>query len=131
MEFAVAPTSLAEPAPPALSPAFWQLVRTRRSIRRYQPTPVPTAIVTALLTAATWAPSAHNRQPWRFCVVMNDGPKQELSRRLGERWHADLAADGADPGLHRPPAGHQPRPLDRFACPDRPCRDDGGHGRLS
>ena len=30
---------------------------------------------------------------------MNDGPKQELSRRLGERWRADLAADGADPAL--------------------------------
>jgi F420 biosynthesis protein FbiB-like protein len=79
-----------------LSPGFWQLVRSRRSIRRYLAQPVPDETVLALLEAARWAPSAHNRQPWRFCVVTTAGVKQELSRRMGEMWRQDMAADGFD-----------------------------------
>ena len=80
-----------------LSPAARRLIRTRRSIRRYLPQPVPRPLVLALLEAARWAPSAHNRQPWRFCVVTSDAAKIELSRRMSEQWRRDLSADGADP----------------------------------
>lgn len=80
-----------------LSPAVGQLIRGRRSIRRYQPQPVPQPMLLALLEAARWAPSAHNRQPWRFCVVTAAAAKEELSRRMSERWQQDLSADGADP----------------------------------
>ena len=82
-----------------LTPAFWQLVRGRRSIRRYRPDPVPPALLEAMLEAATWAPSAHNRQPWRFCVVTTAAVKLALSSRLGMQWRTDLAADGVDPAL--------------------------------
>jgi coenzyme F420-0:L-glutamate ligase / coenzyme F420-1:gamma-L-glutamate ligase len=83
--------------PAVFTPAFWNLVRRRRSIRRYQPTPIAREVLAALLEAAQWAPSAHNRQPWRFCVVTTDEPKNALSRRMSEQWRADLAADHADP----------------------------------
>ncbi len=91
------PTPMPTPAEPphGLSPSFWQIVRGRRSIRRYLPTPVPRLTLEALLIAASWAPSAHNRQPWRFCVVTEPAGKQTLSERMGARWRADLAADGA------------------------------------
>ena len=75
---------------------FWQLIRGRRSVRRYLPDPVERSLLEKLLTAAIWAPSAHNRQPWRFCVVTSDLVKQELSDRMGARWRADLSADGVD-----------------------------------
>ena len=91
-----APRQTASAAPPqGLSSSFGQLVRGRRSIRRYRPTPVPRRTLEALLDAASWAPSAHNRQPWRFCVVTEPACKQTLSERMGDRWRADLAADGA------------------------------------
>jgi coenzyme F420-0:L-glutamate ligase / coenzyme F420-1:gamma-L-glutamate ligase len=80
-----------------LSPAVGQLIRGRRSVRRYQPQPVPQAALLALLEAARWAPSAHNRQPWRFCVVTSTEAKTELSRRMSARWQQDLSADGTDP----------------------------------
>ena len=80
-----------------LSPEVRRLIRSRRSLRRYQPQPVPQAAVLALLEAARWAPSAHNRQPWRFCVVTSDEAKTELSRQMSEQWQRDLGADGADP----------------------------------
>jgi F420 biosynthesis protein FbiB-like protein len=83
--------------PAVLTPDFWRIVRTRRSIRRYQPQPVAEATLLALLEAARWAPSAHNRQPWRFCVVTTAAVKQELSRRMSERWRQDLGGDGLDP----------------------------------
>lgn len=79
--------------PPALC-AFAELARTRRSIRRYAPAPVSDALLVALLDAANWAPSAHNRQPWRFCVVKSAAVKAALSEHMAERWQHDLAADG-------------------------------------
>lgn len=78
---------------------FWSWIRERRSIRRYQPRPVERPILEKILTAAMWAPSAHNRQPWRFCVVTDDSVKWALSERMGEQWRRDLRADGADPLL--------------------------------
>jgi len=78
---------------------FWQLIRGRRSVRRYLPDPVEKPLLEMLLTAAIWAPSAHNRQPWRFCVVTTDPVKQELSDRMGARWRADLGADGVDTAI--------------------------------
>ena len=52
------------------------------------------ALLAHLLTAAVWAPSAHNRQPWRFAVIYSDAYKQQLARAMGERLKTDLQADG-------------------------------------
>jgi F420 biosynthesis protein FbiB-like protein len=95
---AQAPAAPAPADPLALlSPGTADLIRTRRSIRRYTDQPVSRAQLHALLEAARWAPSAHNRQPWRFCVVTAQATKEALSRRMSERWQQDLGADGADP----------------------------------
>ena len=67
----------------------------RRSIRRYRPEPVPRVMLEQLLTAAIWAPSAHNRQPWRFAVIEGQGLKEQLAQAMGDRLGADLTADGA------------------------------------
>ena len=49
--------------------ALYELLRARRSIRRYTPQAVPSEMVERLLSAAGWAPSSHNRQPWRFAIL--------------------------------------------------------------
>lgn len=69
-------------------------IMTRRSIRRYRPDPVPREALETLLTAAIWAPSAHNRQPWRFCVVQDASTRERLARAMGARLRRDLEADG-------------------------------------
>ncbi|MDT8306697.1 MAG: nitroreductase family protein [Anaerolineae bacterium] len=71
-----------------------EAIRQRRSIRRYLPDPVPEELLTEVLTAATWAPSAHNRQPWRFAVVRLQTVKERLAQAMGDRLRADLEADG-------------------------------------
>ncbi len=74
--------------------AFWQTVLNRRSIRRYTTRPVPEAVLRRCLQAAVWAPSAHNRQPWRFVVVRQAARRHLLAQRMAARWEADLLADG-------------------------------------
>ncbi len=55
-----------------------EAIRTRRSIRRYEPDPIPKEKLELLLEAARLSPSAGNRQPWRFIVVRD----AELKRKL-------------------------------------------------
>jgi F420 biosynthesis protein FbiB-like protein len=74
---------------------LWEAIRNRRSIRRYRPDPVPHEVVEALLTAAIWSPSAHNRQPWRFAVVAETERKVSLAQAMGARLRRDLEADNA------------------------------------
>jgi len=56
------------------------LIRKRRSIRKYTAEPVSDADIKALLEAAMAAPSADNIQPWEFVVVR----EVALRRRLAE-----------------------------------------------
>jgi len=67
---------------------------SRRSIRRYEDKPVPQETLMVLLEAAIWAPSAHNRQPWRFAILTDAALKDELASGMGRRLRSDLAADG-------------------------------------
>ncbi len=75
------------------------LLATRRSIRRYTPEPIPDALIETLLTAAAWAPSAHNRQPWRFAIIRHADAKQRLASAMGQQLHTDLSADNVSPDL--------------------------------
>jgi len=72
---------------------------SRRSIRRYQAESVPPELIEQLLTAAAWAPSAHNRQPWRFAVITEGETKHKLATAMGNKLRADLTADQAPPDL--------------------------------
>ena len=45
------------------------VIKSRRSIRRYKDQPVPVDLVREVLEAGTWAPSAKNGQQWRFTVL--------------------------------------------------------------
>jgi nitroreductase len=45
------------------------ILRARRSVRRFKDASLDRATITALLEAAITAPSASNKQPWRFLVV--------------------------------------------------------------
>ena len=74
-----------------------EIVRSRRSIRRYRPDPVQRDMIDRLLEAATWAPSAHNRQPWRFAVITSLETRRRLATAMGDRLRADRSRDGDPP----------------------------------
>lgn len=71
-------------------------IAQRRSVRRYRPEPIDRAVIERLLHAATQAPSAHNRQPWRFAVLVERAEKETLAAAMGRRLREDRAADGDD-----------------------------------
>jgi len=73
------------------------LIGKRRSIRRYHAVPIGRAVLERLLMAASQAPSAHNRQPWRFAIVDDGRIKAKLATSMGKRLREDRAADGDDP----------------------------------
>lgn len=71
-----------------------QLVRSRRSIRRFKPDKVPQSVIKNILNLARWAPSAHNAQPWRFIVIDDDKLKERLAAEMGKVWLSDMQRDG-------------------------------------
>ena len=56
-----------------------EAAESRRSIRSYEPTPIPEADLRELLRLASRAPSAFNVQPWRFVIVQDDALRAKLS----------------------------------------------------
>ena len=60
-----------------------ETVSRRRSIRRFKDAPVPRELIEKLLAAAVLAPSAKNRQPWRF-VVLQGTARAKLARLMTE-----------------------------------------------
>jgi coenzyme F420-0:L-glutamate ligase / coenzyme F420-1:gamma-L-glutamate ligase len=69
----------------------------RRSVRRYLSVSVDKLVIERILVAATQAPSAHNRQPWRFAILDDRARKITLATAMGQRLRQDRTADGDDP----------------------------------
>lgn len=56
------------------------VVLSRRSVRSYKAKAIPGGVLNKILEAGRQAPSADNRQPWRFIVVTDQAIKEKLSR---------------------------------------------------
>ncbi len=69
-------------------------LRQRRSVRRFTAQLIPETILERLLEAATWAPSSHNSQPWRFVVLRSTQSRQDLAAGMGAEFLKDLLASG-------------------------------------
>ncbi len=76
---------------------YQELVATRRSIRKFTSRPVGRVALERLLEAACRAPSAHNRQPWRFVVLEDVDLRERLITAMSEPFGVDLAQDGLPP----------------------------------
>jgi nitroreductase len=62
-----------------------EAIRTRRSVRKYKPEPIPNEKLETILDAARLAPSASNRQPWRFVVVEDRERGKALARAADDQ----------------------------------------------
>ncbi len=69
-------------------------LRSRRSVRRFVPDPIPDSAIERILATATCSPSAHNRQPWRFCVIKSRDVKARLAEAMAQEFRWDLLKDG-------------------------------------
>ena len=57
-----------------------ELIKTRRSVRKFQDKPVPEDLLVKALEMATWAPNGGNYQPWRFLIVT----QKELIHKMAD-----------------------------------------------
>jgi F420 biosynthesis protein FbiB-like protein len=73
-------------------------LRSRRSIRRFINQPVEVDILNRILETSTYAPSAHNSQPWRYAVITNPHTKKGLADGMAVEFERDLSRDGL-PGV--------------------------------
>jgi len=96
-----------------------ELVKRRRSRRRFKPDPIPDECIDKIIEVARWAPSGTNSQPWEFIVVKDKevkdkivsivkehseyGRKVELTREEDLRWPSAARAMG-EPGFKDAPA---------------------------
>ena len=104
---------LAPPYQPDMPPeeaarAFFERMRSRRSIRNFSDRPVSLETIEWIVRAAGSAPSGANKQPWRFVAVRDPDIKHHIreaaekeerefyERRASERWLEDLAPLGTD-----------------------------------
>lgn len=92
--------------------AFYEAVRTRRTVRAFAPDPIPDEVIDWCLRAAGSAPSGAHQQPWYFVVVRDPQVRRRLraaaeaqerafyERRAPSAWLEALAPLGTD--AHKP-----------------------------
>jgi coenzyme F420-0:L-glutamate ligase/coenzyme F420-1:gamma-L-glutamate ligase len=73
---------------------LFDVVKQRRSIRKYLPKPVQKEVILQVLASAGCAPSAHNSQPWRFIILQDAIVKRRLADAMADVWAKDLQRDG-------------------------------------
>ena len=56
-----------------------EVIKSRRSVRKYKDTKIPDAVITEIIECARMAPSGNNIQPWRFVVVTDPEIKKQIA----------------------------------------------------
>jgi nitroreductase len=79
--------------------AFRDLMRRRHSVRRYDPAPVPEAVIRACIETAASAPSGANHQPWHFVAVADPALKARIRAGAEEEERAFYAGGAGDEWL--------------------------------
>lgn len=83
-------------------PDFFDVVLRQRACRAFRPDPLDDSLVERVLEAATFAPSAENKQPWVFVVVRDPESRAaigELNRRAWEGGAKSHSESRLTPGL--------------------------------
>lgn len=87
---------------------FYQLVRTRRSVREFSNQAVSAEVLKKCILSAGTAPNGANLQPWHFCVVTDPDKRKQIreaaeseerefyERRASEEWLTAVAPLGTD-----------------------------------
>ena len=72
------------------------LLLSRRSIRVFEDRPIEKEKLERILDAATYAPSAHNKQPWRFVVLNSKAMRRKIADVMNVDYKAALERSGME-----------------------------------
>ncbi len=78
-------------------PDFFELLKTRRSIRDFQEREVPLETVQEIIRDTCLAPSSGNGQPWKFIVVNNREKIRKLSDESKKNFVVLIEKDPSSP----------------------------------
>lgn len=67
---------------------FFEVVHRQRACRMFSEDPVDDVALEKVLDAATFAPSAENRQPWVFVVVRDDDRRAAIGALTRQAWES-------------------------------------------
>lgn len=84
-----------------------ELIRSRRSVRKFSDRPVDDELVAQVLEAGRWAPSGMNNQPWRFLVVRDPELKARIAELTRYRRVVENAPVIIPVFIHRPSMYHE------------------------
>lgn len=92
----------------ARAQAFFDEMRTRRTVRAFSDAPVPRGVIAHAIRTAGTAPSGAHKQPWHFAAVSDPDVKRRIREaaeaeerafyggRASQTWLDDLAPFGTD-----------------------------------
>lgn len=63
--------------------SMFELIKSRHSVRDFLPDPIPAEVLAEMLEAARLAPSAQNKQPWRYLVYTDPAQIKKLAQNCG------------------------------------------------
>jgi len=87
-----------------------EIVKNRRSIRRFKPDPIPDEEIDKIIEVARWAPSGFNQQPWEFVVIKKAKLRSQIVEYCKEQLQLGHKMDTI--GSPNPPGTAQGEPLE-------------------
>jgi len=72
--------------------AVFETIKSRRTIREFKSTPLPSDDILKILDAARYAPTAGNVQPWKFVLIQNRARLDSLKQLLQANWSERINA---------------------------------------
>lgn len=90
-----------------------ELVKNRRSVRRFRTDPIPDEYLEKIIESACWAPSGFNLQPWEFFVVKKQELKDSIVQAITDYSRAhypgiELAREARQGDKWQPSPGGEP-----------------------
>ncbi len=82
-----------------------ELIRSRRSIRKFRAGSIPDDTIYEILEAGIWAPSGLNNQPWRF-IILKDRTFRDRISALTKYAKIIISADFCIAVFYNKPAGY-------------------------
>ncbi len=82
------------------SEEFYEMMKTRHTVREYSPRAVPREVIENCIKAAGLAPSGANHQPWHFAVIEDPAHKQKIREAAEEEEKTFYAGRASDEWLN-------------------------------
>jgi len=78
-----------------------ELIKKRRTIRKYKKKQIPKKILNKIIEAGRWAPSAENTQPWKFIILKEGEIKSNFIKKIKKEVYSEKFLTSANVLLKR------------------------------